>query len=250
MNFGKVSIIMPLYNSERYLEETLESVLNQTYKNWELIIVNDCSTDSSVEIVEKYIETEKKIKLFNLEKNSGPAVARNKAIEKASGKYIAFLDSDDLWYSDKLEKQLKFMVDNDYNFTATNYEQIDEFSNKTGKVLKTKDKADYKKVLTSCPIGNLTVIYNVDKLGKFVIPNIRKRNDYVLWLQILKKEKYVYGLNEVLAQYRVHDKSISSNKFDLVKYHWHIYRKIENLSIFRSIYHIVVWGLIKIFRIK
>ena len=161
-------------------------MLNQTYKNWELIIVNDCSTDSSVEIVEKYIETEK-IKLFNLEK-FWPAVAETKVIEKHLV-IIAFLDSDDLWYSDKLEKQLNFMVDNDYNFTATDYEQIDEFSNKTGKVLKTKDKADYKKVLTSCPIGNLTVIYNVDKLGKFVIPNIRKKNDYVLWLQILKERK-------------------------------------------------------------
>lgn len=252
-NYGMnnlVSIVMPLYNSEKYLEQTLNSVLDQTYSNWELIIVDDLSTDESVSIVQKYMTKDERIKLHKLELNSGAAVARTKAIELSKGKYIAFLDSDDIWYKEKLEKQISFMEENGYPFTCTDYEQIDGEGKLRNKIIKTKTKANYNKVLTSCPVGNLTVIYDVEKLGKFVVPNIRKRNDYALWLQILKKTPYIYGLHEVLAQYRVHSNSLSSSKFDLVKYHWYIYRKIEKLSVIRSLYHILIWGLIKIFRIK
>ena len=163
---------------------------------------------------------------------------------------MAFLDSDDLWKKDKLEKQLKFMKENNYNFTCTAYEQINEAGEKLNKIIKTKKRADYNRILLDCPVGNSTVMYNVEKLGKFEVPNIRKRNDDCLWLQILKKEKYIYGMTEVLMEYRIRSNSISSNKFSLIKYHWQLYREIEHLSVFRSVFHICWWGVIKVLHIK
>lgn len=245
-----VSIIMPTYNCAKFIGKTIETVIKQTYKNWELVIVDDCSKDNTEEIVNDYINTDKRIKYYRFSTNQGAAKARTKAMELANGNYMAFLDSDDLWEEDKLEKQIKFMEENDYNFTCTAYEQIDEKGNLLNKVIKTKKKANYNRILLDCPVGNSTVMYNVDKLGKFEVPNIRKRNDDALWLQILKKEKYIYGMNEVLMKYRIRSNSISSNKIDLIKYHWQLYRKIEHLSIICSIFHICYWGIIKIFHIK
>ena len=245
-----ISIITPTYNCGKFIEETIQSVLNQTYTNWEMIIVDDCSTDNTKEVVEKYVKIDSRIKYFLLENNSGAAVSRTKAMELANGNYIAFLDSDDLWLPNKLEAQLKFMKENNYLFTCTDYEQIDENGNSLNRVIKTKFKTDYNGVLLTCPVGNSTVMYNVDKLGKFAVPNIRKRNDDALWLQILKKEKYIYGMNEVLMKYRIRSNSISSNKLELVKYHWKLYREIEHLSIIRSTFHICYWGFLKVFKIK
>lgn len=245
-----ISIITPTYNCGRYIGETIESVLNQSYQNWEMIIVDDCSVDNTKEVVEEYVEQDKRIKYYLLEVNSGAAVARTKAMELASGEYMAFLDSDDLWMPDKLERQISFMKINDYNFTCTAYEQINENGNLLNKIIKTKSKTDYNGVLLSCPVGNSTVMYNVKKLGKFVVPNIRKRNDDALWLQILKKEKYINGMPDVLMKYRVRANSISSNKVKLVKYHWKLYREIEHLSILRSSFHIIFWVFLKIFKIK
>lgn len=245
-----ISIITPTYNCGEFISETIESVIKQTYKNWEMIIVDDCSKDSTKEIVEDYIKQDNRIKYFLLKKNSGAAVARTKAMELANGKYMAFLDSDDLWTEDKLEKQLFFMKKNNYYFTCTSYEQINEDGDSLIKTIKTKKKTNYNGVLLSCPIGNSTVMYDVKKLGKFVVPNIRKRNDDALWLQILKKEKFIYGMPDVLMKYRVRSNSISSNKIDLIKYHWYLYRKIENISVIRSIFHICFWGFLKVFKIK
>ena len=163
---------------------------------------------------------------------------------------MSFLDSDDLWKKDKLEKQLEFMNKNNYNFTCTEYEQIDEEGNKLNKVIKVKKRADYNRILLDCPVGNSTVMYNVEKLGKFEVPNIRKRNDDALWLQILKEEKYIYGMPDILMEYRIRSNSISSNKLSLVKYHWQLYREIEHLSVFRSVFHICWWGMIKVLHIK
>ena len=171
-------------------------------------------------------------------------------MKMAKGNYMAFLDSDDLWKKDKLEKQLEFMKNNNYNFTCTAYEQIDEEGHKLNKIIKTKKKANYDRILLDCPVGNSTVMYNVDNLGKFEVPNIRKRNDDALWLQILKKEKFIYGMPDVLMEYRIRNNSISSNKLSLIKYHWQLYREIEHLSVIRSSFHICWWGMIKILHIK
>lgn len=244
-----VSIIMPTYNCGEFIEKAINSIINQTYTNWELIIVDDCSNDDTKEVLKKY-EADKRINYIKLTKNSGAAVARTKAIKRANGNYIAFLDSDDLWYPDKLTKQLKFMKENNYDFTCTAYEQIDENDNSLNKVINTRKKVDYNRILLDCPVGNSTVMYNVDKLGKFKVPNIRKRNDDALWLQIIKKAKYIYGYNEVLMKYRIRRNSISSNKLSLIKYHWQLYREIEHLSVARSIFHICYWGIIKTLHIK
>ena len=142
------------------------------------------------------------------------------------------------------------MKDNNYNFTSTAYEQIDENGCKLEKVIKTPKKTNYNRLLLDCPVGNSTVVYNVRAMGKFAVPNIRKRNDDALWLQMLKKEKYIYGMNDVLMEYRVRQNSISSNKMSLIKYHWQLYRDIEHLSVLRSAFHVCLWGLIKVFKIK
>lgn len=247
---GLVSIIMPLYNCENYVSKTIDSVIAQTYTLWELVIVDDCSTDKSVAIIEDYIKGDSRIRLHKLNRNSGAAVARTKAMEIAEGEYMAFLDSDDLWDKCKLEKQIGFMKSNNYSFTCTAYEQVDEFGAKTGKVIHTLKKTDYNRLLLDCPVGNSTVMYNVDAMGKFEVPNIRKRNDDALWLQMLKKEKYIYGMPEVLAYYTVRQGSISHNKVKVIKYHWILYRDIEHLSVAKSIFHILYWIVIKLLHIK
>lgn len=247
---GLVSIITPTYNCGKFIAETIETVLAQTYKNFEMIIVDDCSTDNTKEVVEQFSKSDDRIKYFCLETNSGAAVARTTAMEKANGEYMAFLDSDDLWVPDKLEKQLKFMNDNGYSFVCSAYEQIDEDSNKLGRTIKCIKKTNYNRLLLDCPVGNSTVMYNVSKMGKFKVPNIRKRNDDALWLQMLKKEEYIWGQDEVLMLYRIRQNSISSNKFKLIKFHWQLYREIEHLSVFRSAFHVCWWCFLKVFKIK
>ena len=248
MSKDLVSIITPTYNCAKFIGATIESVLNQTYQNFEMIIVDDASKDNTEEVVKSF--KDKRIKYIRLSKNSGPAVARNRAMEEAKGKYMAFLDSDDLWKREKLEKQINFIKKNKYKIICSDYEQIDEEGNKLNKIIPCKKKVNYNGILLSCPVGNSTVFYDVSKLGKFKVPNIRKRNDDALWLQILKKEEYMYGHKEVLMEYRIRQNSVSSNKLSLIKYHWQLYREIEHLSVIRSVFHIVVWGFIKVFHIK
>lgn len=245
-----VSIITPTYNCGKFIARTIDSVLAQTYINWEMLIVDDCSQDDTKEVVKGYMEKDSRIRYECLESNSGAAVARTRAMELAEGQYMAFLDSDDIWKPEKLEKQLRFMEDNNINFSCTEYEQIDEDDNKLGKVIKVVKKTDYNRLLLDCPVGNSTVVYNVEKMGKFEVPNIRKRNDDALWLQMLKREKYIIGMPEVLMEYRIRQNSISSNKFNLIKYHWKLYREIEHLSVFRSAFHICWWIFLKVFKIK
>ncbi len=248
MSKDLVSIITPTYNCAKFIGATIESVLNQTYQNFEMIIVDDASKDNTEEVVKSF--KDKRIKYIRLSKNSGPAVARNRAMEEAKGKYMAFLDSDDLWKKEKLEKQINFIKKNKYKIICSDYEQIDEEGNKLNKIIPCKKKVNYNGILLSCPVGNSTVFYDVSKLGKFKVPNIRKRNDDALWLQILKKEEYMYGQKEVLMEYRIRQNSVSSNKLSLIKYHWQLYREIEHLSVIRSVFHIAVWGFIKVFHIK
>jgi len=240
-----VSIITPVYNSEKYLVDNISSVLAQTYKNWELILVDDCSSDTSEIICESFEKNDSRIKYYRLAKNSGAGIARNKAIEMANGKFIAFLDSDDTWYPKKLEKQLNFMKENDYHFTFTDYNMVDEAGNDLNKLVKCKSFVNYNKALYKNPIGCLTVIYSVDFFGKQYMPSIRKRQDYALWLKLLKKSDG-YGLNECLSTYRIGNESISSNKFKLLKYEWQIYRDVEGLSFLKSAFYTVSAIILKL----
>jgi teichuronic acid biosynthesis glycosyltransferase TuaG len=246
MNKPLISIITPCFNSSNFIIETIHSVICQSYQNWEMIIVDDCSTDASVELIKAEVKADKRIKLFIQEQNGGAAKARAKAIKESNGEYIAFLDSDDLWLSNKLENQLKFMQINNYDFSFTKYEEINEAGDRTGIVIKGYEKVDYDLLLKSCPLGNSTVMYNAKKLGSFEIPDLKRSNDYALWLQIIKKTRFFYGLNEVLVLYRVRKKSISSNKFAKVKTHWHIFRNIEKISFIKSMKLLLGWMLIKI----
>jgi teichuronic acid biosynthesis glycosyltransferase TuaG len=244
-----VSVIMPAYNCGDFIGITLDSVINQTYQNWEVIVVNDYSTDNTAEVVQAYINKDNRIKCYNLEKNSGAAVARNKAIDIATGKYMAFLDSDDVWFPEKLTKQIAFMEENNYGFTCTSYTKIDEQGKYLNRIIVAQPKRDYDGVLKTCP-GNSTVIYDAEKLGKFKIPDIKKRNDYVMWLQVIKKEKYLYGIEEPFGSHRIGIEGISSNKRSLVGYHWKVYREIEKLSLLRSSYLIVYWVIVTVFKLK
>lgn len=247
---GLVSVITPTYNCGRFIAETIETVQAQTYTDWEMIIVDDCSTDDTKAVVDGYMEKDSRIKYHCLAVNSGAAVARTKAMELAQGEYMAFCDSDDLWMPEKLSKQLAFMQEKGYAFTCTAYEQIDESGKSLDRVIKTIEKTDYNRLLLDCPVGNSTVMYNVGVMGKFQVPNIRKRNDDALWLQMLKKEKYIWGMPDVLMRYRIRGNSISSNKLKVIKYHWILYREIEHLSVLRSAFHICWWCFLKVFRIK
>ena len=250
MNEKLVSIITPTYNCGEFIARTIDSVIAQTYQNWEMIIVDDCSSDNTQDVVEEYIQKDSRIKYHLLKENSGAAVARTTAMNLANGSYMAFLDSDDIWVPNKLEIQIKWMNDNGYAFSCTAYEQIDEDDNSLNKIIKTIPKTDYNRLLLDCPVGNSSVVYDVEKMGKFEVPNIRKRNDDALWLQMLKKEKYIWGMPEVLMKYRIRKNSISSNKLKVIKYHWILYREIEHLSVFRSAFHIFWWCVIKVLKIK
>lgn len=233
-----VSIITPVYNAEKFLEETIQSVLNQRYQNWEQLFIDDCSQDNSIKIIESYEKQDKRIKILKLKKNSGAAVARNIGIKNAKGRYIAFLDSDDIWTKEKLMEQIKFMEDRDIDFSYTSYMKIDEEGNERG-LVKAPAKVTYHQLLKSNVIGCLTAIYNAEKLGKVFMPDIRKRQDHGLWLKILKDHTDGYGLETCLAHYRVREGSISSNKFNAAIYQWRLYRNVEKLNLLKSIYYFI-----------
>lgn len=223
-----VSVIMPSFNTEKYIAESIKSVLCQTYTNLELIIVDDCSTDRTDEVVAGFKDD--RIKYLKNEKNSGAAISRNKALNAAKGKWIAFLDSDDLWTKDKLEKQIAFMEKNEYAFSYTDYEKIDENGDPlnvycTGPEIVTKRKM-YKYGYPGC----LTVMYDAEKIGKVQISDIKKNNDYAMWLIVCKKAD-CYLLHENLAKYRIRKVSISHDKFfKKVKSHYDLFRICDKRS--------------------
>jgi len=234
-----VSIIMPLYNCEKFIAEAIESVLSQTYHHWELIVVDDRSTDSSRSIVESYVYKDSRIKLINLDLNTGPTKARNRAIKEAKGRYIAFLDSDDIWLSAKLEEQISFLNKHDLVLTYSAYETMDENS----VYINTRHSLpfiSYEDMLKSNQIGNLTGIYDVDYFGKVYLNDIG-HEDYVLWLKLLKKIHYTKGLTQILARYRIVSDSMSANKFKVLKWQWNIYRKVEKLTIIQSSYYFIFY---------
>ncbi len=231
-----VSIITPSYKSERFIEDTIKSVLNQTYENWEMIIIDDCSPDSSNTIIEKYMKEDNRIKLIRLEKNSGPAVARNTGIREAKGRYIAFLDADDQWLPEKLEKQINFMEEKNLAITYSSYYIIDEEGKEVGEYI-VEPVLTYNELLKRNMIGCLTGIYDTSKLGKVYMPDILKRQDHGLWLKILKKVGTTKGIVEPLAIYRLRKNSVSSNKLLAAKYTWKLLRDVEGLNIFKASYY-------------
>lgn len=233
---NKVSIITPVYNCDKYIEETIQSVLSQTYTEWEWLLIDDKSPDNSIEIIKKYMVNDKRIKLIQLDVNSGAAVARNKGIELAEGRFIAFLDSDDLWSKEKLETQVEFMLKNNYGFSFTTYEVIDDSGNSLNKIVNSKDVWTYKDALKNTLIQTVTVMLDRNIIGNFRMPNVRKGQDYATWLMILRQGNNAYGLDINLAKYRRAKGSLSSNKIKAIKRTWHVYRQCEKLSLIRTIY--------------
>lgn len=234
-----VSIVVPVYNAEKFLKDTIKTVEEQTYEKWELILVNDCSKDNSTQIITDAIEKNSRIRLINLEKNSGAAMARNKGIEEANGKYVAFLDADDLWENDKLQKQVEFMQKNNCEFSFTGYEFADENGTPNGKVVKVPETINYKQALKNTTIWTSTVMLDVEKLGKELIkmPNVKRGQDTATWWKILKKIDKAYGLNENLSYYRRTNESLSANKWKALKRTWNLYRNVEHLNVFYSFYN-------------
>lgn len=232
-----VSIITPCYNAEKYIAETIESVIDQSYQNWELIIVDDISTDKSIEIIDFYSKKDSRIKYYILDEKGGASIARNKAIMQSTGKYIAFLDSDDIWKKDKLKKQVDFMEENHINFSYHNYELINEKSIPLNKLRVAPKSISYYRALIGCSIGCLSAMYNCETIGKVQIKKLDKRNDDALWFKILKKAKKGYLLDDNLAFYRVGNNSISSgSKIKLLKYHYKLYREAQEYNIILSLF--------------
>jgi teichuronic acid biosynthesis glycosyltransferase TuaG len=233
-----ISIITPVYNSEKYIGETIKSVLLQTHCNWEMLIVDDCSKDNTVGVINRY--TDQRIKYIRLNENSGAAVARNKALEIAKGSYIAFIDADDMWKPNKLEKQLNFMRKHNIGFSFTGYEILKESYNK---VIKVPLKLNYSQFMKNTVIGTLTVMINKDIVGDVRLVNVKKDHDSMTWANLLRNGHFAYGINESLAYYRKVEGSISNNKFSAAKNHWDNCRKIENLSIIKCAYYFVFYSL-------
>lgn len=220
-----VSIITPAYNSAKYIAQTVYSVQNQTYSNWELIIVDDCSQDRTVEIVANLAANDTRIKLIQLAVNSGSGVARNTALNEASGNYIAFLDADDLWKPTKLQEQLHFMKTHDLPLTFSFYELMDENANPLNEVITTPLQISYNQLYYCNWVGNLTGIYSVDYFGKIPISSFKKRQDWMLWLTLVKQVGKVIPTPENLAYYRVRKDSISASKWKLIKYNYLVYKE-------------------------
>lgn len=218
-----VSIIMPSYNTAKFIEETIDSVLAQTYTNWELIIVDDCSTDDTDAVVAKYQDS--RIQYLKNGKNSGAAVSRNRALREAKGRWIAFLDSDDLWAPDKLEKQIRFMEANHYSYSYTGYLEIDEASKPLGVRVSGPKRITKACMYAYCWPGCLTVMYDANVIGLVQIADIKKNNDYAMWLKVIHKAN-CYLLDEDLGFYRKRAGSISRHSYTtLIKWHYKLFKE-------------------------
>lgn len=233
-----VSVITPTYNSERFIHDAYGSLVAQSLSDWNWVVTDDGSSDDTPRILRQLAEQDSRLKLEILPRNVGPAMARNRSIERAKGQYLAFLDIDDRWAPQKLERQIDFMRANDYPFSHTWFEEIDAEGNSTGKAIRAPERMTYSDMLKSNRVGCLTAIYDLGHFGKVYMPLIKKRQDYGLWLALLKKTPYVHCLPEYLAFYRTGPPSLSSNKVELLKYNWQLFRDIERLSIPRSAYYL------------
>lgn len=230
-----VSIITPTFNSEKFIVQTIRSVQDQTYTSWEMIIVDDCSSDKTASIVAESIAQDSRIKFYKLHHNSGAGIARNQAVTMATGKYIAFLDSDDLWKPEKLQKQIDFLQSNQQPFTFSFYECIDENGKALGKRIEAPGKLKYWQLFFCNFVGNLTGIYDVDFFGKIPISSIRKRQDWMVWLTVLKRIRAAQPVAESLAFYRVREDSISASKIKLLEHNYAVYRLFHKFNVALSL---------------
>ena len=231
-----VSIIIPVYNVEKYIEETVRSVIGQTYLNWELILIDDGSSDQTYQILQDF--TDERIKIYQNDKNRGPSYTRNRGLSLAKGEYIAFLDSDDLWEKEKLSKQLNFMQKNHHSFTFTSYKLVDEQGQDIHRVVHVPEKVNYQELLCNTVISTITVMFE-SKLKQYLqMPeNIENGEDFSAWLNVLKHIPYAYGLDCVLSSYRQVSSSLSHDRGmgNRLKRVWYVYRKIEKISYTRSL---------------
>lgn len=238
-----VSIVTPVFNTELYLEDCLNSVLAQTYQNWEMILVDDCSTDTSVEIAARFSEKDSRFKLLKNQVNQGSGITRNLGIDFAKGTYLCFLDSDDRWKPNKLELQIDFMRRNNYSFSFGSYEFIDEKNNQIKRPnIVTEEPVDYQFLLKKTEIFTSTVMLNLDKIGKFRMPAHRRKQDYGLWLKILKSGVKAYGIKDPIAEYRLRKGSATSNKLTLITKHIVFLQETQEFSLVKSVYYTGYWA--------
>ena len=236
-----VSVIIPVYNSEKFLKETLNSVLNQKYKNIEIIIINDCSVDNSENIIKSYCVKYKNIIYYKKQKNEGVAVARNLALDIAKGRYVAFLDSDDLWEKEKVEKQITLMKEKEAFISYTAIEMIDEHQNKIKSKREVQEIIDYNFLLHNTMIATSSVIVDRKKTGNFKMPLRRSGQDYATWLMLLRNGDKAYGINEALVKYRIRNNSLSSNKLKSIKQVFEIQVKEEKINLIKAGYNTLLF---------
>lgn len=235
-DYGLVSIITPAYNAASYIGETIESVLKQTYPHWELLIVDDCSTDESSAIIADYAAQDSRIRYFKTASPSGsPCLPRNMGIKAANGRFIAFLDSDDCWLPNKLEEQLPLFEKLDVGIVYSDYEKMTERGERNQRVVKAPACADYRQLLLGNVIGCLTAVYDTAKVGKVYFEN-HSHEDYILWLSILKQGYVARNSGKVSACYRVREHSVSSNKWKALSWQWDIYRNVEKIGFLKAAY--------------
>lgn len=242
MNNPLISVIIPVFNVEPYICSTLDGLLNQTYSNWEAILIDDCSTDDSYSIMKKYEKKDPRFKCFKNEKNSGPSFSRNKGLDICKGMYITFLDSDDVWKCDKLEIQIRFMTENKYMFSFTGYDLIDEHGCSLNKRVCVPEKICYNQLLKNTIISTITVmIHNSLKKDVYMPESFSNGEDMAAWLNLLKKVDYAYGINKPLSSYRQVSNSLSHGVKNKLTRMWILYREIEHLSMIKSIYNYIFY---------
>lgn len=236
-----VSIVTPSFNSEKYIEETIQSIQSQTHSNWEHIIVDDGSSDHTVSIIQKLQKEDPRIKLIVLSENSGSAVARNKGIECAKGSYLTFIDSDDIWFSDFIENSIKTIHQKGIPFVFSSYKRSNEQLEFIYSDFIVPQKVTYTDILKTNSISCLTAFLHVEVLGKKSMPLVRKRQDMGLWLKYLKEIDFAYGIQEPQAIYRIRKDSLSRNKLNLLQSQWYFYRKVEHMGVIKSAYYMLCW---------
>jgi glycosyltransferase involved in cell wall biosynthesis len=238
-----VSIITPTFNSAKYIAETIQSVQNQTYSNWEMIIVDDASSDETITVIEKVQEIDSRIILVRQKKNVGPAITRNTGIQKASGKFMTFLDADDIWFEDFIENSIKTIQETGISFVFSSYRRANEELEFVYSDFIVPENVTYTDILKTNSISCLTAFLDIEALGKKEMPIIHKRQDMGLWLKYLKEIPFAYGIQEPKAIYRIRKNSLSRKKSDLIKYQWQFYREVEKLSVFQSLYYLTHWAI-------